>query len=67
MNDAPKRILSASELAKLRRVSKSYICRLCRLPAGHPKHIKNVKINTQMYWITDEAVLAQYPGYCSNL
>lgn len=60
--EAAPRILTASELAKLRKVSKSYICRLCRLPENHPKHIKNVKVNSYLYWITDKAILAEYPG-----
>jgi hypothetical protein len=57
-----KKILTARELAKLRNVSKSYICRLCRLPETDPKHIKNVKIDNRNYMITDEKILALYPG-----
>lgn len=63
-----KKILTATELAKLRKVSVSYICRLCRLPEDHPKHIPNIKIHPQMYLITDENILRQYPGkYCSDI
>ena len=58
---AHKQVLTASELAKLRGVSPSYICRLCRLPSNHPKYIQNIKINPQLYWITDKAILAEYP------
>jgi hypothetical protein len=62
------KILTAAGLAKLRQVSDSYICRLCRLPAEHPLHIKSIKINRQMYWITDSKVLAEVGDeYCSGV
>lgn len=62
-----KQILTATELAKLRKVSISYICRLCRLPPDHPLHIKSVKINRQMRWITDDKILREFEGkYCSD-
>lgn len=60
--DSPaKQILTASKLAELRGCSKSYICRLCRLPIDHPKYIANIKINKRMYLITDKKILAEYP------
>lgn len=55
-----KPLLTATELAKLRGVSISYICRLCRLPADHPKYIRNVKLNPAIYMITDPDVIRQY-------
>lgn len=63
-----KKILTATDLAKLRKVSVSYICRLCRLPKDHPKYIENIKIHRQLYLITDKKILEQYPEkYCSEL
>lgn len=63
-----KQILTATELAKLRGVSISYICRLCRLDKDDPRYIENIKIDSRMYLITDKKILSQYPGkYCSQL
>lgn len=55
-------ILTATQLARLRGQSCSYVCSLCRLPPEHPKHIQNEKITATMYVITDPKVLDQYPG-----
>lgn len=63
-----KKILTAAELARLLKVSNSYICRLCRLPKTHPKYIQAEKIHAKMYIITDEKILAKYGNkYCSDI
>lgn len=55
-----KKFLTTGEVAKLKKVSASYICRLCALPKNHPKHIKNIKINPRMYLIIDKDILDEY-------
>ena len=52
--------VTATELAKKMKVSVSYVCRLCRLPASNSKHIKNMKIGGKVYVITDEKLLSKW-------
>jgi hypothetical protein len=61
-----KRFLTVRELAKLRKVSISYIGRLCRLPESDPRHIKSVKLNPRFYVIIDKKILDEYPGKYSS-
>ena len=63
-----KKMLTVSELAKALEVSTEYVCRLCRLPPEHPKHIKAKKIHNKMYIIVDKKIIDKYfNNACSEL
>ena len=61
MYNGHMRYITAAGLARLMGVTPSYVQRLCRLPETHKKHIKNIKIHSSTYLITDEVILSKYP------